>query len=253
MENEDKINELKNLWDKLATDWEIQVGKDGDNNRRLNSDPVLWEFAGDVKDLNVLDAGCGSGYLSNKLWEKGANVTGVDISEKMIEIAQKNNPQIQFHTYSISDLSNIQSDQFDIVISNYVLMDTPELQKALDEFYRVLKQKGNAIAIFSHPCFNQAKTEVSETNDNVTYFWEFPYFTASKRTDPPWAHFKESFIWFHRPLSDYWKAFRKAGFNVVDFEEPRIAPERYHLAKTPKGLKNSQLRPYSVAFKLEKP
>ena len=38
---------------------EVQVGADGDRNRRLNSDPVPWAFAGDVRGLAVLDAGCG--------------------------------------------------------------------------------------------------------------------------------------------------------------------------------------------------
>jgi hypothetical protein len=70
--------------------------------------------------------------------------------------------------------------------------------------------------------------------------------------DPPWAHFTSDFIWFHRPLSDYWKAFQAAGFSVLDFEEPRIAKERYHLVENARKLAYSQSRPYSVAFRLEK-
>ena len=80
----------------------------------------------------------------------------------------------------------------------------------------------------------------------------FPYFEPRKCVDPPWAHFTAEFIWFHRPLSHYWKAFWAAGFVVVDFEEPRITAERYHLATNARQLKNSQTRPNSVAFKLVK-
>ena len=40
---------------------------EGDGNRILNSDPVLWAFAGDVDGLTVLDAGCGTGYLSKMM------------------------------------------------------------------------------------------------------------------------------------------------------------------------------------------
>jgi hypothetical protein len=43
-----------------------------------------------------------------------------------------------------------------------------------------------------------------------------------------------------------------AGLVVVDGEEPRMTQDRSHLAKTARGLKNSQTRPYSVAFKLQK-
>jgi hypothetical protein len=38
----------------------------------------------------------------------------------------------------------------------------------------------------------------------------------------------------------------------VDFEEPRVTADRDHLAKTARQLKNSQTRPNSVAFKLQK-
>jgi hypothetical protein len=39
---------------------------------------------------------------------------------------------------------------------------------------------------------------------------------------------------------------------VIDFEEPRITPDRYHLAETAQQLICSRTRPYSVAFKVQK-
>jgi hypothetical protein len=116
----------------------------------------------------------------------------------------------------------------------------------------VLKPGGAAVVVFSHPCFPQGGATVSEDGGEVCYRWDFPYFEERKCVDPPWGHFKTDFLWFHRPLSDYWKAFMAAGFVVVDFEEPRITADRYHLAKNARQLKNSQTRPNSVAFKLLK-
>ena len=167
-----EIEEIRSFWDRVAADWDIQVGDDGDSNRILNSDPVVWAFAGEVTGLDVLDAGCGTGYLSRKLHEHGARVTGIDISERMVAVARAKAPHIDFQ--------------------------------------------------------------------------------QRKCIDPPWAHFTSDFIWFHRPLSDYWKSFTRAGFDVVDFEEPRVAESRFHLADTPRKLHNSKTRPYSVAFKLAK-
>ena len=57
--SEDELNETKGFWNRVARDWKTQVGEHGDNNRILNSDPVLWAFAGDVGGQQVLDAGCG--------------------------------------------------------------------------------------------------------------------------------------------------------------------------------------------------
>jgi SAM-dependent methyltransferase len=219
------------LWNRVADDWRIQVGDDGDANRRLNSDPVLWAFAGDVSGRTVLDAGCGPGYLSKKLHDRGAKVIGVDFAE----------------------LRTIADAHCDLVIANYVLMDTPDLHGTMAAFHRVLKPGGVAVLVFSHPCFPQARATVSEDGEEICYRWNFRYFESRTCLDPPWAHFTSEFIWFHRPLSDYWKAFTAAGFVVVDFEEPRVTPDRYHLANTARGLKSSQTRPYSVAFKLQKP
>jgi SAM-dependent methyltransferase len=245
-------DEARDLWNCVADDWQRQVGDDGDGNRILNSDPVLWAFAGDVKGRTVFDAGCGTGYLSKKLQDRGARVTGIDFSERMIEIARAHNPSIDYRVDSCTELATIEDEHFDLVIANYVLMDTPDLHGTLHAFHRVLKPHGVAVLVFSHPCFPQELATVSRNGDEITYRWDFSYFEPKKCIDPSWAHFTADFIWFHRPLSDYWKAFVAAGFVMVDFEELRITADCYHLAKTARGLKNSQTRPYSVVFKLLK-
>src|SRR5437773_11727718 len=94
------LEEARKCWNLLAAGWRVRVGDDGDSNRRLNSDPVLWEFIGDVSGLAVLDAGCGTGYLSRKLRDRGARVTGVDFAERMIAIARADHPDIDFRVDS---------------------------------------------------------------------------------------------------------------------------------------------------------
>ena len=246
-----EFEESRDFWNRVADDWHIQVGTAGDSNRMLNSDPVIWAFAGDVRGLNVLDAGCGTGYLSNQLASRGARVTGVDFSERMIAIARDQYPSIDFRVDSCSELRTLKDAEFDLLIANYVLMDTPDLEGAMRSFSRVLRDQATAILVFSHPCFPAGGATMPNSEETV-YRWSFPYFERRKCVDPPWAHFTSDFIWFHRPLSDYWKAFKAAGFAVVDFEEPRITEDRYHLAQNPKKLRNSRIRPYSVAFKLQR-
>ncbi|MBW4622017.1 MAG: class I SAM-dependent methyltransferase [Cyanosarcina radialis HA8281-LM2] len=248
--------EVKEFWDRVAEDWEIQVGDDGDNNRLLNSDPVLWQFLGDVRGFRVLDAGCGTGYLTRKLVQNDALVTGVDISPKMLEIARRKSIEaglnIEYHVDSCSQLKSCRDASYDTIVSNYVLMDIPDLEATIKSFNRVLKPKGTAVLVFSHPCFPQGKAIAIEPDELVLYEWSFSYFKRQKCIEKPWGHFKSEFIWFHRPLSDYWKAFKSFGFDIIDFEEPRITDDRFHLAKTERILKNSRFRPYSVAFKLQK-
>lgn len=253
MHSDHDLEEARQFWDRVADDWLIQVGDEGDRNRRLNSDPVLWRLAGDVRGLAVLDAGSGTGYLTRLLHERGARVAGADFSTRMIEVARARYPGLDFRLASCSDLAPFPDAHFDLVVSNYVLMDTPELEQTVAAFYRVLKPGGTAVLVFSHPCFPQGRTVRSEDGRTTAYVWDFPYFEQRKCTDPPWGHFTSEFIWFHRPLSDYWKAFTATGFTVAAFEEPRLTPERHGLARSETELRNSTSRPYSVAFRLLKP
>jgi len=249
--DEREIEETRAFWNRVADDWLVQVGTAGDTNRILNSDPVLWAFAGDVAGLTVLDAGCGTGYLSKQLSDRGAHVIGIDFAERMIAIALEQYPDIDFRVDSCAELRTVNDAQIDLVIANYVLMDTPDLQGTMHAFNRILRAGGAAVVVFSHPCFPQGRATITG-NGEISYHWNSSYFDRGKRVDPPWGHFTSDFIWFHRPLSDYWKAFNASGFVVLGFEEPRITEERYQLAADSRKLTASKTRPNSVAFKLQK-
>jgi 2-polyprenyl-3-methyl-5-hydroxy-6-metoxy-1,4-benzoquinol methylase len=183
--------QILELWDHKARDWDIQVGDDGDSNRILNSDPVLWSFAGNVAGLSVLDAGCGTGYLARQLCLKGASVTAVDFSPQMIEIAQfranQNNLNIDFNLDSCTELKSLPDEQFDMIISNYVLMDLLDFEEAIKAFNRVLKPSGIAIIVFSHPCFPQGSSTTVNEDGTVFYGWDSSYFERTQRNDRPYS------------------------------------------------------------------
>ncbi len=250
----------KELWDQKAQDWYRQVGDDGDNNRRFNSDPVLWRFLGDVQNLDVLDAGCGTGYLSRKLAEQGATVIAIDFSENMIKTAQelmKNSEvSVDFRMDSCASLQTLADETIDLIVSNYVLMDLPELEQAIASFYRVLRPQGRAAIVITHPCFPQSDETIMTNravgeNGSVSYTWKSSYFDDTAFLDPPWSIFTTPFRAYHRPLSRYWKVFQKAGFQVIDFDEP-VVPDPPPPNFYPRDLRDYRMRPNSVAFLLRK-
>lgn len=71
--------------------------------------------------LKILDLGCGMGHYSNYMYNKGFEVIGIDISENMLEIAKRNNHDIDFIVSDICDLSVLNNKKFDGVVLAYVL------------------------------------------------------------------------------------------------------------------------------------
>lgn len=98
----------------------------------------------------VLEIGCGTGMFTKKFLQSGAEITAIDISKDLLEIAKKNilNSNIHFELAAAEDLSMIKNNYFDAVIGNSVLHHL-DYEKALKAFYKVLKP-GGKIA-FSEP------------------------------------------------------------------------------------------------------
>ncbi|MHA2252168.1 MAG: class I SAM-dependent methyltransferase [Candidatus Kariarchaeaceae archaeon] len=246
------------LWDQKAKDWHIQVGEQGDRNRRFNSDPFLWRYLGEVEDLSILDAGCGTGYLSRLLQQKGARVTAVDFSPKMVDLARElsnsnKGPSIQFYVDSCSQLSQVSDTSVDKIVSNYVLMDLEDLQGAARAFFRVLKPGGIAVIVITHPCFPQSDFSQIREDGSVHYRWDFPYYESRKLREGPWKHFTSDFTWYHRPIRDYFQEFLKAGFNVLNFDEPVVPDPPPEDFDNQEPVRNYRMRPNSVIFLLQKP
>lgn len=78
-----------------------------------------------VPHSTILDIGCGTGKpVDSYFVSKGHKVVGIDISEKMIELAKKNVPQAE---YKIVDMAELQEGEYavDVVVSFYAIFHTP--------------------------------------------------------------------------------------------------------------------------------
>lgn len=109
----------------------------------------------------ICSVGCGPcGHVEKYIYDKGFNVTGIDISEKCIEIANKNNSQIKFEVGDLSKI-NYEDNYFDGIVSYYSIIDTPKiyLDKIFKEFNRVLKPNGYLLIVAK-----EGSTEGYESN-----------------------------------------------------------------------------------------
>ncbi|MGB3636214.1 MAG: methyltransferase domain-containing protein, partial [Rivularia sp. (in: cyanobacteria)] len=94
----------------------------------------------------ILDLGCGTGQLTAKIAEAGAEVIGIDSAPEMIEQAQLNYPQLQF---KVADAKNFQLSQpVDAVFSNAVLHWILEADEVITSIDESLKIGGRFVAEF---------------------------------------------------------------------------------------------------------
>lgn len=232
--------QISQAWDKLADKWNSGYTEYGDMNRKYVIDPAIFRLIGSVKDLSILDAGCGNGYLCRLLAKKGAKMVGLDLSKRFIEIAEKKEKEahlgIKYYIGTLSNLPMFQNETFDMVISNLALMDVHDLEKGVKELYRVLKKNGELIFSIMHPCFSSPPVhgwvrtpQDSQRKEDWIYWKVDRYFERSMEV---WQYLDWPPTYsFHRPLSDYIKTLIRNGFTITDFEEPvpskRVMREHY--------------------------
>ncbi len=125
----------------------------------------------------ILDLGCGTGELTAKLAETGAEVTGLDASESMILSARKHFPNIHFE---IADATSFQlPTQFDGIFSNATLHWIREAEKVIERMHAHLKPGGRiAIEMGGKGNVNSILRELEYVMQEKGYtyepFWYFP-------------------------------------------------------------------------------
>lgn len=91
----------------------------------------------------ILDLGCGTGELTAKLAETGAQVTGLDASASMIESAKRNFPQLDFVVANAASFSL--PKQYDAIFSNAALHWMLDKEAVAARMYQHLKPGGRLI------------------------------------------------------------------------------------------------------------
>jgi ubiquinone/menaquinone biosynthesis C-methylase UbiE len=100
---------------------------------------------------SVLDVGCGTGALAQRLVDRGYKVTGVDPSEGMLEVLRARGPEVHAVTASGTNLP-FGPDRFDLVLTVATLhhiADSQAVRRTLAEMTRVCRPSGHVL-IWDH-------------------------------------------------------------------------------------------------------
>ena len=97
-----------------------------------------------LKNLSVLDIGCGGGLMSEPITRLGGKVTGIDASEKNIKVAslhsKKNNLKIRYLNKSPEQLNEF--EKFDVILNLEIVEHVEDVNLYINSCYKLLKPRG---------------------------------------------------------------------------------------------------------------
>lgn len=127
------------------------------------------ELIARIKGDKILDLGCGTGVPYDKYFtQKGFEVTGVDISEKHIELAKKNVPKAKF--FAGDFFSNKIKGKYDAILSFFAIFHIPrdEHKKVYEHAYSLLKKDGMILFVLA---IDSMKLEKSDNFAGAKMLW----------------------------------------------------------------------------------
>lgn len=189
---------------------------------------------GEIEGLHICDVACGEGHLSRYLAQRGAQVTGVDISGGLLEQARIQTSEtlpVSYLQDDVQSLTELGAQTFDAAVINMALMDVAEHQGAFGSCHRILKPGGRFVFSVLHPCFESPfdaeypPTELSETGEFVACrvrryleegFWSSGGEGVRGRVGA-----------YHRTLSTYLNDLLASGFQLQAIVEPTLPKRQY--------------------------
>jgi len=189
--------------------------------------PSMLDLLGDLRNQRVLDAGCGEGYLARVMAGRGARITGMDISPRLIEHARRKNSGGGIH-YQVADLSCPlpgQEGSFDVVASYLVLNDVPDYRGFACTIGSVLRPGGRAVLAFNNPYYAFLSRHVTDYFDSGHVSPYRGLWSAGIKV-----------YHYHRTLEDYLDAFLSSGLRLTKLADlPALADSHPPHAIVPEG------------------
>lgn len=179
-------------------------------------EPVVKSILRKFKKGTALDVACGTGRYSDFLYSLGHSVTGIDISNAMLQKARERNSRVNFIRSDITKLQ-FEDSSFDLVICALVITHFPNIKKIIKELARVVQPSGHIVISDINPWFAAigGHAKFKDKNGNRGYV--------------------KNYVHWH---SSYVDVFNTYGLKIVRCYEPKIESKNIALAR--KGFRLSK-------------
>ena len=225
----------------------------GRNANDLVEIPNFRKLIPNVKEKKILDLGCGYGENDKYCRDLGAKeILGIDISEHMIKIAEKNNTDenIKYKVMAMEDISKIK-EKFDIVISSLAFHYVKDYEKLIKDIYNLLNDNGILIFSIDHPLRIASKFEPwmkkNYTEINGKWFLLVSDYNREGIREKEWNGVMVKK--YHRNFSSLINGLVNSGFKIDKILEP--IPDEESIKIMPKSI-NQYDRQYFLFIRAKK-
>jgi SAM-dependent methyltransferase len=189
----------------------------------------------------VLDAGCGPGLYAQLLNQRGARVTAVDVSDRMLQHARERlGPAADLRIVNLEQPLTMFADQeFDFINAPLCLDYVGRWRELFKEFYRILSSSGSVQFSCGHPA---ADAELFKTDN----------YYSIERVQCTWKGFGKPVVMpsFRRSLAEILMPLVEAGFRLTAIVEPQ--PTEDFLASDPLRYQRIVHRPCFLCIQAAK-
>ncbi|MFH1072467.1 MAG: class I SAM-dependent methyltransferase [Nanoarchaeota archaeon] len=224
----------KRIYDQFGKAY--QQSRDEHRKERLYNEflevPCMLKAVGNIRNKHLLDIGCGAGVHVKRYLKKGAKAEGIDLSQTMIALAQKNCPGVMFKVGTITKLP-YKNSRFDIVTASLIIDYVKDLDQAFAEVSRVLRKGG--LFFYSD---NSPISGAREIFENKIFKIKAVGYVLDKKTGSRiplgsyWHECLEEFEMLPGMTTKYYKrmfrthltTLRNAGLELVDFIDCKPVP-----------------------------
>ncbi|WP_340617428.1 class I SAM-dependent DNA methyltransferase [Xenorhabdus entomophaga] len=204
----------------------------------------ILNMVGEIQGKSVLDLACGYGYFGRELHHRGASkVVGVDISEKMIELAKIKSKlygdNIEFHVQNVCEMKL--EEKFDIVIAAFLFHyaeSTEELETMFQAAAEHLKPSGKLIAYMASPDYRLESGNCE--NYGFKILSEEPWKNGFRHQAEFLSTPPSPFTFYRWSRESYEKALKKAGFDHFRWQKPTVLDS--DLVRYPQGFWDNYLQ-----------
>lgn len=241
------IPSIRDDWDAAADAYADAQANGMDVYRLALFGPAQVALCGTVQGLQVLDVGCGTGYFAREMAQRGAWVTGVDLSPAMLAHARRIEAETPLGIrYQVGDAAGLQRHfepaSFDLATACLSLQDMPNVAAVLAAVHALLRPVGRLVMSIAHPCSDTPfRRWAKDASGRKQWLCIDRYFDRGP-VRYQWRGWKYGFATSaqHATLEDWLGWALAAGFTLRALREPqpsaaalRVHPELADAARLP--------------------